>query len=191
MNDLLAEIRAYDPYTAQHGDRVARYAVAIGRGLGLPPEQVEAIRWAALLHDIGKLWVPTEILLKPGSLDADETSIMRRHAGFGAELLQRRGLAACAFLVGQHHERIDGQGYPLGCAGRDIHPHARIVSVADVYDAMTTDRSYRRSLGHPQAEAELRRVAGTQLDADVVAAFLDLRARQLARRHRVAEERPG
>ncbi len=190
VNDLLAEIRAYDPYTAQHGDRVARYAVAIGRGLGLPADEVDEVRWAALLHDIGKLWIPAPILQKPGPLDPRESQVMRGHAGFGAEILRRRGFAGWGELVEQHHERIDGQGYPVGLPGRAIHLHARIVSVADVYDAMTTDRVYRRSLGYPAAEAELRRVAGTQLDADVVAAFLELRTRERARRRRVAEERP-
>jgi putative nucleotidyltransferase with HDIG domain len=190
LNDLLAEIRVYDPYTAEHGDRVARYAVAIGRALALSEAALEQVRRAALLHDIGKLRIPLPILRKPGPLDVDETLVMRGHADLGADILERRGFPEWAALVGQHHERVDGQGYPSGLAGHAIHPHARIVSVADVYDAMTTDRVYRHSLGHPAAEAELRRVAGTQLDAELVGLFLDLRERERARRHRRLEAKP-
>lgn len=190
LEQLLSEMGAYDPYTAAHGSRVARYAEQIGRALGLPEDALREVGAAGLLHDIGKLWVPIHILRKPAPLDDGEVEIMRRHAGYGAEILTRVHQPGCAALVGQHHERIDGLGYPNGRRGQEIHLFARIVSVADVYDAMTTDRDYRRALGRADAVAELERVAGTQLDSRLVGTFLETLSRERARDHRRFERRP-
>ncbi len=191
MDDLLSEIRSYDPYTASHGVRVACYAEQIGRSLGLAESELAQVRVAAMLHDIGKLWVPLPVLRNPSPLDDPEMQVMRRHADYGAEILRRIGRNDWAALVGQHHERIDGLGYPEGRRGAEIHLHARLVAVADVYDAMTSDRIYRRSLGRAAATAELRRVAGTQLDAPLVGVFLDALERERARAHRPLEWRPS
>lgn len=188
VSELLAAMRVHDLYTATHGERVAAYACEIGRALGLPASDQQEIHWIALLHDIGKLHVPGAILRKPSALDADELAAMRAHPQEGAELLGALGLPTLGALVAQHHERVDGQGYPAGTVGHAIHLHSRIVSVADVYDAMTTDRSYQHGIGQRAAEAELRRVSGTQLDSDAVEAFLASRARERARRRKLAAE---
>ncbi len=180
--ELLASIRAHDPYTASHGERVAAYAQAIAQALGLTQSDQQEIHWVALLHDIGKLHVPSAILNKPTALDVGELAQMRRHPQEGATLLADVGLPKLGMLVCQHHERMDGRGYPEAMIGHAIHLHARIVSVADVFDAMTTDRSYQPAVPQRAAEAELRRVAGTQLDADAVEAFILSRARERARR---------
>lgn len=189
--ELLAAIRAHDPYTADHGARVARYAGRIALELGLPSADREWVHWAGLLHDIGKLRIPRELLRKPTALDPIEARQMRAHVGHGMALLRLHGLTEIGLLAEQHHERLDGQGYPAGCVGEQIHRLARIVSVADVYDAMTSNRAYRRSLGRQVAKAELRRVSGTQLDAELVEAFLATLATELAPRQHEAREETG
>jgi HD-GYP domain-containing protein (c-di-GMP phosphodiesterase class II) len=126
-----------------------------------------------VLHDIGKLGIPDGILLKPGPLDDDEWREIRRHPEVGALILEHARLADIAEWVRAHHERVDGSGYPDGLAGDAIPVEARVLAVADAYEAMTADRPYRASIGPDAAEAELRRGAGTQFDSDVVDALLE------------------
>jgi len=161
-----------DPYTFQHSESVARHAVTIARQLKLPDHEVEVIRLAARVHDLGKIAVPDEVLHKQGRLTPDEFELMKKHPETGADILAKfpeykRGRQ----LVLAHHERVDGLGYPHGLAGREITFGARILAVADAWDAMTSDRPYRKALDPAIAIAELQRGRGTQWDSDVVDAF--------------------
>jgi HD-GYP domain-containing protein (c-di-GMP phosphodiesterase class II) len=134
-----------------------------------------------MLHDIGKVGVPEAILQKPGALSEAELTVVKRHPELGAQILEHPCLADVRGWVGAHHERPDGQGYPLGLRGEEIPLEARIVAVADAYEAMTSDRAYRDSIGHEAARAELRRCAGSQFDAAVVEAFLGCLERESER----------
>jgi len=158
--------------SARHSETVARYAELMARELGLPEPRVSRIRLAGMLHDIGKACVPDSILQKPGRLTDGEFAVIRRHPEMGAEILQHPTLADVRAWVGAHHERPDGRGYPLGVAGDALVLEARILAVADAYEAMTSDRSYRPSIGHTAARAELKRCAGSQFDQHVIHAFL-------------------
>lgn len=160
-----------DAKTANHSETVADYAVAMACRLGLSPRRVERVRLAGLLHDVGKIGIPDSVLLKPGRLTEAEWLMMRRHPELGAQMLDSATLRDVRLWVLAHHERPDGTGYPYGLRGDDIPIEARILAVADAFEAMVSDRPYRA--GRPQAEAlaELRRCTGTQFDADVVAAF--------------------
>jgi putative nucleotidyltransferase with HDIG domain len=158
--------------TADHSQMVGRYSKLIAVELGLPKELVERVQLAGVLHDIGKIGVADSIVNKPGPLTPQEWAEMEKHPAFGARMLERAELWDIAEWVMAHHERPDGKGYPLGLSNDDVPLEARILAVADAYEAMTTDRVYRRSIGHTAARAELRRGAGTQFDARVVQAFL-------------------
>ncbi len=158
--------------TAEHSQMVGRYTKLIAVDLGLSKELVERVHLAGILHDIGKIGVADAIVNKPGPLTALEWEEMQKHPEFGARMLERAELWDIADWVLAHHERPDGKGYPLGLEGEQIPLEARIVAVADAYEAMTTDRVYRPSIGHTAARAELRRGSGTQFDPRVVAAFL-------------------
>ena len=157
-----------DHATQKHAERIARLAFEIGRELGLDGRALDELRQAAPLHDIGKLAVPEEILLKPGRLDPAEMAIARRHAAAGAQMLT--GLAA--EIAHTHHERWDGTGYPAGLAGEEIPLAGRIVAVADVFDALISERPYKPAWPVERAIAEIRAGAGTHFDPAVVAAFL-------------------
>src|SRR5436305_14492843 len=163
---------ARDQETTGHSFRVALYAVALARAMGLPPETLKALEWGALLHDVGKMVVPDLILRKVGPLSEEEWLIMRQHPGWGPEMLaEMRFLQPAALdVIYSHHERWDGGGYPRGLSGESIPLTARIFAVVDAYDAMTSDRPYRRARPHMPAIAELVRVAGEQLDPVGVAA---------------------
>jgi diguanylate cyclase (GGDEF)-like protein len=161
-----------DESTAAHSNTVASYAEWMAIELGLEASLVERLRLAGMLHDIGKIGVPDSVLLKPGKLDANEWAQMRAHPEIGARLLNHAEYADIRGWVLAHHERPDGRGYPFGLSGDAIPLGARILSVADAYEAMTADRVYRKSLGHEVARQELHACTGTQFDADVVAAFL-------------------
>lgn len=168
-----------DPYTAGHQRGVSRLACAIGKEMGLPEDRVEGIRVGALLHDIGKVFIPSEILSKPGRLTESEFSIMRTHVEAGHRVL--RGIESpwpIAEIALQHHERMDGSGYPSGMSGEEISLEARIVGVADVVDAMASHRPYRPALGIDEARREILRHRGTSFDADVVDACLRVLSRQ-------------
>jgi diguanylate cyclase (GGDEF)-like protein/putative nucleotidyltransferase with HDIG domain len=176
--DLLHE---KDPDTVTHSVHVAILTVEIARALALDDARLDDLRTAARLHDIGKLAVPDAILNKPGQLDEEEFRIIKTHAVVGAELLSSWGLAGPATIVLQHHERIDGSGYPAGLCGDEICIESRIVHAADAYVAMMRDRPYRKAMNQDEAFAELARYRGTQFDPDVVAALVALeRARPAA-----------
>jgi diguanylate cyclase (GGDEF)-like protein/putative nucleotidyltransferase with HDIG domain len=161
-----------DAGTAQHSQTVGRYAEAIARALGLTDGLVERIRLAGILHDVGKIAVPDAVLSKPGKLDEAEWAQMRKHPEVGALIVDGAELKDVAAWVLAHHERPDGGGYPRALSGDQIPLEARILAVADSYEAMTCDRVYRRALSTDVAREELRRCAGTQFDERVVEVFL-------------------
>jgi putative nucleotidyltransferase with HDIG domain len=165
-------VEARDAYTGKHAERVARYAIAIGRELGLPRPDAPEIEFGFLLHDIGKLAVPDSILFKPGPLTAEERLLMSRHTIVGAEIMRDiEFLAEASKVVRSHHERWDGSGYPDGLAGEEIPLTARVFAVADVFDALTTDRPYRPALSFEEAHEMILAESGRHFDPDVVAAF--------------------
>ena len=170
--NLAEALDVRDTGTAQHSQTVGHYSKLMARELSLAPHRVERLRIAGVLHDIGKIGVPDAILRKPGKLNDEEWTHMRRHPETGARILGGSGLDDIREWVLAHHERPDGRGYPRGLKASEIPLEARILAVADAYEAMTADRVYRKALGPEIARAELIRCAGSQFDADVVAAFL-------------------
>jgi diguanylate cyclase (GGDEF)-like protein/putative nucleotidyltransferase with HDIG domain len=158
--------------SARHSETVGRYAEMMATELGLSDQQVRRIKLAGILHDIGKIGVPDSILNKPGALDDDEWEIVKGHPEAGARILEHPDLTDIRDWVGSHHERPDGKGYPRGIAADELPLEARILAVADAYEAMTSDRSYRRSIGREAAREELRRCCGSQFDPGVVDALL-------------------
>lgn len=174
LRGLLAAVEAKDTYTKGHSERVARHALAIGQALGLSPEELRALFCAAILHDIGKIAIPCEVLRKPGPLDDEQYALVKTHAARGAEMLEGiPGLTEIVPVIYHHHEWYDGRGYPDGIAGEQIPLASRIIAVADAYDAMVSERPYRPPLGPHAAVDELKRASGTQFDPAVVAAFLN------------------
>jgi putative nucleotidyltransferase with HDIG domain len=155
-------------HTSEHSDTVAGYAAALGRALSLPSEALFRLRHAGLLHDIGKVAIPQEILLKQGSLSDAEFAEIRRHPVVGAMILRHAGLAEESAWVRHHHERLDGRGYPDGLREDEIPLESRILFVADAFEAMTSDRPYRAGMEVEAALVELRACAGTQFDPGVV-----------------------
>jgi putative nucleotidyltransferase with HDIG domain len=173
LRDLARLLEARDSYTHGHSQRVARHALRIANALHVPTAQAETIWTAATLHDVGKLYTPREVLNKPGRLTDEEFEVIRRHPVDGAAmLLDVDGDPEIVAIVRSHHERLDGHGYPDGLAGDDIPLGARIIAVADTFDALTSTRSYRPAATHKRALDILRKEAGTQLDGAAVAAFL-------------------
>jgi putative nucleotidyltransferase with HDIG domain len=165
---LVAGIDAQNLHTRDHSENVAAYAVALGQALGLDPQHVVRLRRAALLHDVGKVAIPRAILEKPHNLTDAEFEHMKLHAPIGAAMLAHAGLREEAEWVRHHHERLDGRGYPDGIAGDDIPLEARIIFVADSFEAMTSDRPYRGGMSVEEAVAELRRCKGGQFEPHIV-----------------------
>ena len=158
-----------DAYTAAHQQRVARLALGIAQEMGLSQEQIEAVYMAASIHDVGKIRIPAEILSKPGSLTGEELNIVKSHCQAGYDILKTIEFPfPIAQMVLQHHERMNGSGYPSGISGDDILLEARILSVADVVEAMATHRPYRPSLGEQSALAEIKKNRGILYDSEVV-----------------------
>ncbi|MDF3066449.1 MAG: putative regulatory protein [Polyangiaceae bacterium] len=173
IQSLARTIDKMDRYTAGHSERVARYAVNLARWLGLDEIQIEVVRHSALMHDIGKIGCVMN-LNKAGKLTQTEYEVFKRHPTYGREILDPiKFLGPVIPGVHLHHERWDGRGYPLGLAGKDIPLIARIISVADTYDAMTSDRAYRRALPHEVTVSEIERCSGTQFDPDVAGTFTE------------------
>jgi putative two-component system response regulator len=168
-------VEVKDPYTEGHLRRIAGYSEQTARALGLPSDQARVVRYAGVLHDIGKIGVREELLRKPGRLTPDEEVELRRHAEYGAAIVAPMRFAGdVAPIILSHHEHWDGTGYPYGLRGEEIPLGARIIAVVDAYDAMTSDRPYRSSLGQEEAVRRLRAGNGTQWDARVVTVFLNL-----------------
>ena len=172
---LTGAIEARDPYTQGHSARVTALAEEIALRLGWSEERLESLRVGGPLHDIGKLAVSDEVLRKEGRLDESELAQIREHPKIGARILLRMAALREAIpYVLYHHERWDGHGYPSGKAGEEIPLEARVLAVADAFDAMTSDRPYRRALTRVEALAEVERCAGTQFDPEIAGIFLEL-----------------
>jgi HD-GYP domain-containing protein (c-di-GMP phosphodiesterase class II) len=173
LQGLVVAIDRKDRYTKLHSEDVAAYALFLSNRLGQPDEMRENLRIAGLLHDVGKIGIPDDILRKPGRLTPHEFEIVKQHVALG-DLIVRDvpDVEVIRAGVRYHHERWDGQGYMLGLAGEEIPLVARMLAVADAFSAMTTTRPYRKAMSVEQALEELRAAAGTQLDAELVAAFV-------------------
>lgn len=171
---LALAVDAKDAYTANHSQRVTLYALAIGVDLDLDPDMLGRLTTAGELHDVGKLAIPDSVLLKPGRLTQTEFEIMKTHSVAGERIVAEAGMQTIAAIVRQHHERFDGRGYPDGIAGQAISLEARVLAVADSLDAMTSDRSYSRSMDAEQAQAELVRNSGSQFDPEAAASAVAL-----------------
>ena len=172
LEKLSAALEARDAYTHGHTKRVTRHSERVAREMGLAPELVAKIRIAAAVHDVGKINTPREVLTKPGRLDDVEFEAIKRHPVDGAEMVREIGDAEITAMVRHHHERLDGTGYPDRLAGDEIPLGARIIAVADTFDAMTSSRPYRTACSHKRALDVLTKEAGAQLDPAPVAAFM-------------------
>jgi putative nucleotidyltransferase with HDIG domain len=172
LRNLARLLEARDSYTHGHSRRVARHALRIAQALHVPAAEAERIWTAATLHDVGKLYTPREILNKPGRLTDEEFEVIKRHPVDGAAMLVDIGDPELVAIVRSHHERLDGAGYPDGLAGAAIPLGARVIAVADTFDALTSTRSYRSAASHKRALDILRKEAGTQLDGAAVDAFV-------------------
>lgn len=175
IDTLRYVVETRDSETRGHSERVSELSAALAKEMGLPVDQVETIRLAGLFHDIGKIGVPDAVLLKPGALTTEEFETIKLHPAEGEKILSTyapfRDLLS---IIRSHHERLDGSGYPDGLKNEDICIGARIIAVADSFDAMISNRTYRRGMGYEKTADELRRCSGTKLDENVVNAFFAL-----------------
>ena len=174
IRSLMSALRSHDPYTYRHSLRTVRLSLLLGRSCGVDTHAgLRVLSLGALAHDLGKILIPGAVLHKEGRLTADEWEAVRRHPLDGARMLV--GVAApegVCRVAAEHHERWDGRGYPAGLSGERIDFNARVVAVADAFDAMTSERAYGPAVGYEEAAAELERCAGTQFDPEVVRTFL-------------------
>ena len=181
IESLNATVEAKDPYTAGHSLRVQRIAVSLAQELGVPPKDLDAVRFGGLFHDIGKIAIPDVLLTKPTRLTEDEYELMKRHSAEGARIVSKFGrLRECVPVIRHHHERWDGTGYPERLSGDEIPFLATIVGFADAWDAMTIERPYQRALRIDEAFEEVRAGRGTQFAPEVVDAFFEAVARRPA-----------
>jgi len=184
VTSLAFAIDAKDHYTQGHSQNVARYCMQLARHLNISEKELEEVRLAAVLHDVGKIGVPERLLNKPGPLDAEEFEQMKQHSVLGAKILEPlRSIQNIQKIVRHHHERWDGTGYPDGLKGEAIPLASRMIGIADAYDTMVTERTYKRSRNRQEAYEELRRCSGSQFDPRLVDAFLDAMGAEL-----IAEE---
>jgi putative two-component system response regulator len=185
IGTLTAFARAIDansPWTAGHSERVTAMALRIAHRMGLPAKDLQIVHRGALLHDIGKIGTPPAILDKPGKLEDWENEIMQNHVRVGIRILEPIDcFRDMLCVVAQHHERLDGSGYPAGLKGEQISLHARIVAIADAYDALTSDRPYRKGVPQEQAIELLKENSGTQFDPQVVEALIKVASRPKSR----------
>ena len=173
LRELAVQVELKDGYTSDHCRRIQRLSYATGEKLGLSAERLHQLDYGAYFHDVGKVRVPEEILNKPGKLTPEEWLVIEEHPSLGREALENTYLHTAGKIVEQHHERFDGSGYPYGLKGDEILTEAYIVAVADTFDAMTTDRPYRKALPAEVAFAEIRKYAGIHYPVEVVEAFFD------------------
>jgi putative nucleotidyltransferase with HDIG domain len=175
LDGLITAIDNKDHYTRKHSENVTSLALAIAAAMGLSEDSQRTLRFAGLLHDVGKIAVPDRILRKPGRLDDDENSVVKQHVLLGEMIIKDiPNMGEILAAVGSHHEHFDGSGYPRGTKGSDIPLLGRILAVADAFSAMTSDRPYRKALSMVEAREEILRASGTQLDPGVVEVFLSL-----------------
>jgi putative nucleotidyltransferase with HDIG domain len=173
LRSLITAIEIKDGYTRGHSERVSQIAVMIAQAAHLPQYRVEAVRYGALLHDVGKTGIPSRILAKHGKLTEEEFAVIKTHPDRGVQMLDGIDFLSDSIAgVYHHHERMDGRGYPLGLAGDEVPEIARIIMVADAFDAMTSTRSYRPARSTDKAIAELRRCQGDQFDPRMVDALV-------------------
>jgi putative nucleotidyltransferase with HDIG domain len=178
---LAATVDAKDSYTYGHSRKVSEYVVKLSEALNMPPEKVNTMRAAGLLHDIGKVGVPDSILTKKSALTGAEWNPIRQHPDLGVEILKHViDLVNCLPAIRHHHEHFNGHGYPMGLSGEKIPFEARMLSIADAYDAMTSPRPYRAQLSLKEALEELKRGSGTQFDPVLVDVFCNLMQSQIA-----------
>ncbi|CEG29339.1 HD domain-containing phosphohydrolase [Bacillus sp. B-jedd] len=174
LKEIVDEVEKKDRYTYKHSDRVSEYAMKIAKKLVFPKERLENLYIASLLHDIGKINIPTEILNKPDKLTDKEFEIVKKHPADGAEMVKELYYKEISTIIAQHHERLKGQGYPNGLKGEEILLEARIIAVSDTFDAMTEDRAYRKAYAVQDAVDELNRLVDTHYDRKVVEAFMEV-----------------
>lgn len=174
ITDIVKEVEKKDGYTYSHVRRVRDYSIKIADKLRLSKERFEHLAFAALVHDIGKINVPDEILNKPGRLTSEEFKYIKKHPSDGRELVKKTYYAKLGDIIEQHHERLDGSGYPYGLKGDEILLEAKIIAVADTYDAMTTDRPYKKGVSPEIALNELKRLSGIHYDEKVVSVFEEI-----------------
>jgi HD-GYP domain-containing protein (c-di-GMP phosphodiesterase class II) len=177
LMELSVSIEQKDGYTKDHCHRINKMCMLVGKEIGLNSKQLMVLNVASFLHDVGKLRIPLEILQKPGKLTSDEWELMKQHSTFGREILEETGLSLltdAGKIVEQHHERYDGLGYPNRISGKDISIEASIISIVDSYDAITTDRVYKKGRLKSEAVEELRRCRGTMYHPEVLDTFLML-----------------
>lgn len=172
---ISSALDAKDQYTHGHSYRVTLYSMILSHSLGLTKDFIENIETAGLLHDIGKIGIPQSILCKPGKLTDEEYANMKLHPAHGKKMIMEvRQLSLISDWINAHHERWDGRGYPSGIAGEDIPLAARIIALADTYDAMTSTRSYRKALTHEEAISEIQRCSGSQFDPNLAQKFIEI-----------------
>jgi HD-GYP domain-containing protein (c-di-GMP phosphodiesterase class II) len=171
LSNMVKNVEKKDTYTHNHGDRVRDYSIKIAKALALSNERIESTAFASLCHDVGKVFVPDEVLNKPGRLTDEEFNLIKKHPIDGGKMSQGSFIKNLDKIISQHHERIDGSGYPYGLKGDEISVEAKIIALADSYDAMTSDRSYRKAMDSSVAFKELKSLSGIHYDESVVKAF--------------------
>jgi putative nucleotidyltransferase with HDIG domain len=174
LSSLAIAIDGKDSYTKNHSQRVSSYAVALAEGLQMNHAEIEEIRLAGLFHDTGKVGIPESILSKNGPLDPDEWDLMKEHVNYGASILEKvKGLDRIRAMVRHHHEFFDGSGYPDALVGENMPLGARIIAIADAYDTITSDRTYKRARNAHEALAEIERCGAAQFEARLVSVFIE------------------